>query len=175
MLPIGKNNRLRPKGRLEDGFTLVELMVVLVIIGLMSSFVVFNLPASETSAQEDAEKIAAHFVAATREAVLSGETVGVTLTRSGYQFLRRRKGAWQSFEIVPSSVTHFWPEGGAVSLRLGGQRQVLPRAGTVRSAQAPFLVFAPTGESVPFELTLAKNGEIASVQSNYISQIKVGS
>jgi len=173
MLRIGKNNKTGSYKRLEDGFTLMELMVVLVVIGLMSSFVVLNLPTSQTSAQEDAEQIAARFSAATREAVLSGETIGVMLTRNGYQFLRRRKGAWQMAEIIPKQTMHLWPDTGSVTLWLAGERQSLPSSNTVKPARMPFLMFAPTGESVSFELTIAKGGAVASVEGDYISQIKV--
>lgn len=173
MLPTGKNSNRITFGKQEDGFTLIELMVVLVIIGLMSSFVMLNLPASQTSVEEDVEKIAARFAAATREAVLSGETIGVMLTRSGYQFLRRRKGTWEPTEIIPKHQAHIWPSDSSVTFRLVGVRQTLPIARTSRASKVPFLVFAPTGESIPFELTLAKDGDVASVQGDYISQIKV--
>jgi general secretion pathway protein G len=46
----------RPYKRNEAGFTLIELMVVIVIIGLLSTFVVLNvLPAQDTAMVEKAK------------------------------------------------------------------------------------------------------------------------
>ena len=46
----------RPYARAEAGFTLIELMVVIVIIGLLSTFVVLNvLPAQDTAMVEKAK------------------------------------------------------------------------------------------------------------------------
>lgn len=46
----------RPYKRSEAGFTLIELMVVIVIIGLLSTFVVLNvLPAQDTAMVEKAK------------------------------------------------------------------------------------------------------------------------
>jgi general secretion pathway protein G len=54
--------RTRRKGAREDGFTLVELMVVLVILGLLATIVIINVvpaldTATETRAKADIEMI----------------------------------------------------------------------------------------------------------------------
>lgn len=53
--PAPASRRLRNRAR-EDGFTLVELMVVIVIIGLLATVVVINvLPAQDTARTKKAE------------------------------------------------------------------------------------------------------------------------
>ena len=160
--------------RSDAGFTLIEIMVVIVVIGIMSSFVMLNLPDGTESLDEGTEKIAARFTVAAREAVLSGEAIGVSLTRSGYSFLRLRKGVWQNFTLILKQDLHTWPEGTLVTLRINGERQILPRVANTTKRRFPFLYFTPTGESGSFELSLAKLDDQKSISSNSFSQISVG-
>lgn len=78
-----------------NGFTLVELMVVVFIIGLMSAAVVMTMPGAERRALQDAERFAARAAAARDTAVLTARPVRVWVAASGYGFDTRVKGAWQ--------------------------------------------------------------------------------
>ena len=172
MSPAGKNKlSFLKRLRANEGFTLIEMMVVIVIIGLMTSFVVINLPGGASTVQEDADRVAARFTYAAREAVLSGETIGVQLTRIGYKFMNRRRGSWRDMELIPGDIDIVWPEDLEVSLRLRGERQVLPRTKAAADGQAPFLYFTPTGESVRFELALNKLGRSASISGNTLGEV----
>ena len=78
------------------GFTLVELMVVLLIIGLMASIVVFSFPSGSSALEEDAQRFAARTAALRDNAILQSWPMAVQVTPSGYSFLERRKGSWLS-------------------------------------------------------------------------------
>jgi len=92
------------------GFTLVELMVVLLIIGLMASVVVFSFPSGSSALEEDAQRFAARTAALRDNAILQSRPMAVQVTPSGYSFLERRKGSWSVIEDKPFVSTN-WSEG----------------------------------------------------------------
>jgi general secretion pathway protein H len=92
------------------GFTLVELMVVLLIIGLMASVVVFSFPGGSSDLEEDAQRFAARTAALRDNAILQSRPMAVQVTPSGYSFLERRKGSWLVIEDKPFVSTN-WSSG----------------------------------------------------------------
>lgn len=90
---------LRPPPRVA-GFTLVELMVVLVIVGLMGAAVVLAAPSGSGLARQ-ADTFAARLLRAQEEAVLGMRAVQVTVDAGGYRFARRDFGQWQPLEERP--------------------------------------------------------------------------
>ena len=93
-----------------SGFTLVELMVVLLIIGLMASVVVFSFPSGGSKLEEDAQRFAARTAALRDNAILQSRPMAVQVTPSGYSFLERRKGSWSVIEDKPFVSTN-WSSG----------------------------------------------------------------
>lgn len=80
----------------ETGFTLVEMLLVVFILGLASAAVVLMLPASGGAVRSDAERLAARVAAARDHAVLEAEPIAVWTRPSGYGFERRTNGAWRA-------------------------------------------------------------------------------
>ena len=78
-----------------NGFTLVELMVVLAIFALAAAAVVLTMPGEEQGVRSEADRLAARLAAARDVAVIEGRSVAVNLAPSGYGFERRVSGAWQ--------------------------------------------------------------------------------
>ncbi|WP_422345433.1 type II secretion system minor pseudopilin GspH [Parasphingorhabdus sp.] len=94
----------------ETGFTLVELMIVLVILGLMASVVILSFPDGSNDLEQDAQKFAARTAALRDNAILQSRPMAVQVTPSGYSFLERRKGAWSVMEDKPFRSTS-WSDG----------------------------------------------------------------
>ena len=82
----------------DDGFTLVEMMVVLALIGLASAAVVLTMPAPGGGARAEATRFAARVAALRDRSVIEGRTHGVWVTASGYGFERRGAEAWLPLE-----------------------------------------------------------------------------
>jgi general secretion pathway protein H len=138
--------RISAAGR-ADGFTLVELLVVLVIIGLMSAAVVLAMPDPRGGLVAEAERFAARARAAQERAIMDNRSLALRLTAEGYTFERREKGAWQAIEQKPFAAAR-WQQGTEATAGEGRER----------------LVFDPTGYADPLELVLARGGEQVVVE-----------
>ncbi len=79
---------------LRNGFTLIELMVTLFIIGLVAGAVVLSLPGDSAALSEDADRFAARVAAARDEAVVSARPIAVWIAPSGYGFDARQDRQW---------------------------------------------------------------------------------
>jgi general secretion pathway protein H len=83
-------------GRKQEGFTLVELMVVLVIMGLAAAAVMLALPEAGGSLAGEADRFAARAKAARDTAILDSRAVALQIGRGGYEVARREAGIWRA-------------------------------------------------------------------------------
>lgn len=75
----------------KRGFSLVEVMVTITIIGIAAGAVVLTSPQTG-GVMHDAQRLAAALTRARDEAILTGRTVEVRLTPTGYDFDALRGG-----------------------------------------------------------------------------------
>ncbi len=79
----------------ERGFTLLEIMLVIFLIGLASAGVVQTFATdSESPAKKAAQDFLTRFAQFKDRAVIEGQTLGVLIDAPGYQFMQRRQGQW---------------------------------------------------------------------------------
>ena len=133
------------------GFTLVELMVVLVIIGLASAAVVLALPGTNASLAGEAERFAARAKAARDAAIVEGRPIRLAVDGAGYRVEHRRGGEWRI------QAEHGWTEG----------TQVQP----VSDASA--FRFDATGVAEPGTLRLARDGHRVDVEIGHDGAIQI--
>ncbi|WP_181883542.1 GspH/FimT family pseudopilin [Sphingorhabdus pulchriflava] len=92
-MPISIPTKHKPA---PNGFTLVEMLVVIFLLGLASAAVVLMLPGGDSAARNDAERLAARIAAARDEAVLQARPVVFWTRASGYGFEQRFDGQWRA-------------------------------------------------------------------------------
>ncbi|HYJ52425.1 MAG TPA: GspH/FimT family pseudopilin [Allosphingosinicella sp.] len=73
----------------DSGFTLVELMVVIVIIGLAAAAVVLTIPDRGAGLNREAERFAARAKAAHDIAIVESRAATVAIGPGGYDVVRR--------------------------------------------------------------------------------------
>jgi general secretion pathway protein H len=78
------------------GFTLLELLVVLVIIGITLGMVSFNaMPSGKKSLQNDAQRVALLLQLARDEAIVRNRPVAFEADENHYDFQMRNDAEWQ--------------------------------------------------------------------------------
>lgn len=151
--------------RQRTGFTLLEIMVVLVIIGIVLTLAVVRLePPADRALQQEAERLALLFEAARDEAIARSEPLAWSHFRGRHQFWIRRDADWQPLSGVDVLVPRELPAGisfGSIKVNLQLQ------------GEDGRLVFQPSGVNELFQLQLQGEGGVFELSSDVLGRISV--
>ena len=152
------------------GFTLLELLMVILVVGILSSVVLLNinLGGPERQLPEEAERLSALLALASDEAVMENREYGLKVEAGGYVFLcfsedtqRWRPCAGRLF------AAHMLPEGLELRLLTESRLRLPQKPADARPLTAgenaaeddsiriePDLLLLSSGEATPVELEL---------------------
>jgi general secretion pathway protein H len=153
-MPISATGNRPPRAA---GFTLVELLVVLVVIGLMATTVALSLPDPRGKLADDGAALAARLVAARDLAIIGGQDIGVRFDAAGYGFEQRRGESWAPV-AERALVPRRWGTGVAAATAVEG---------------GAALVFDATGLATPAEIILRRDGASSVVTVSNTGQVRV--
>ena len=160
------SNARRPRrlpGR-ASGFTLLEVLVVIVIIGIITSMAVVStrVLGGDHEMDQEARRLVAVLGQAREDAMLEGRDVGVRIDARGYDFLRYdgRTEQWLLEGEDPLLRERALPEGLEAELWLESRPVKLAArsAPTENAAPLPQVVLMASGDAIPFELRLTRAG-----------------
>ena len=132
------------KNRIDKaaGFTLIEMMAVLVIISLMTGVVVLSMPREKPMIEQQGSFMAKQFSTASQTSIISGTPQAFGLSQTAYYFYTFDEGDWT---IVSETE---WPGDLEISFRKDETAIDIPKEAV------PVVVFEPMGLSTVFSLSI---------------------
>lgn len=180
------NQRCLRQEMSSGGFTLLEVLVVTLIIGILATMAVLSVGSRSPATIIEARRLAELLRLAADEAVLQGQEWGLRITPEGYEFMLLEGATWQSApdEILrPRLFSHEV----APRLLLEGEELIVKSAeenqenndeendSEKKKQLMPQLFILSSGESSPFQLFLTAPEEptwvvIGNYAGNFIAQ-----
>ena len=129
----------------EAGFTLIEVLTVLIIIGLMTSIVILTVPTPKSTLDQQAEFMVGSLNELAQNSIITGKVGAAGFSQSGYVLYQFADDEWQEL------TSNEWGESYRLRYTRADARLDLPKEA------APSILFQPTGLSTPFELVMSDN------------------
>lgn len=142
----------------RNGFTLVELMVVMFVMALIAGVAVFAMGTPGDGPEQAATRFATRLAAARDEAVLRARPISAWVTPSGYGFEQWSDGRWQQMARKPFKGDN-WPAATSVSFADAGTARARVRFDSLGLPEAAAsFVIARGGQTADVEI--AANGDV---------------
>ena len=138
--------RPRPPLPGHRGFTLVEVLVVVVIIGILINFTVLSLRSQSPldRLKQESQRLMSLIQVASEEALLRSRFIGVDVTETGYGFLRLEQETWQPVDDTLFRSREL-PDDITISLTTAQP------SGDDEEARTPEIILLNSGEMTPFD------------------------
>ena len=169
-------------GKPQRGFTLVEILVVVVIIGVISSMVLlsFGLANDNRALQQQARRLVSLVELTLDEATLQGREFGLEVMRGGYRFVELDPLLEQWNEVVGDELLRprQLEEGMEFDLVIEGRRILLTeeaadtaidedenkRARDMTKDYAPHVLILSSGDISPFNLKILRELDRSEIE-----------
>jgi len=149
----------------HSGFTLIEILVVLIVVGLLASLAVFTMGggSQQRELENEVRELYLLMQTASEQAVLNNLEMGLRLEDDGYQFVAFQE---QNAEWKASGERIFQPRSFPDWLVATEYiENDAPKLASEEDRQLPDIVFFSSGETTPFqiEFTLGSNADYMHV------------
>jgi general secretion pathway protein H len=163
------------------GFTLVEILVVVVIMVIVASFAILAIGTSgrDTQLDEETRRIEGLIGLLHERALLEGRDFGMRIEPTAYEFVvyDSFRDRWMPFDDDHEFRRRDLPKGVSFQLQLDSQIVVIKpidhNLSTDQAPPAPQVAIAASGEGTPFRLTLLRDGTTtkASVDGDALGKL----
>ncbi len=140
----------------QAGFTLVEVMVSLFIMGLMAGAVIITMPERENALTLQTKKIMSHLKMAAQTSLIEQQPIGVQFNEEGYSLVKYNDGEWAVIKDYPF-------DDGKIPLITLSQNGTLLDFEAIKKSKIPIIRYNITGLATPFVLSLGFGGEKSEI------------
>jgi general secretion pathway protein H len=148
------------------GFTLIEILVVVVIIGVVAAGMILSvtLTGRDPELEKESDRLLALFTYAREQAELQTREFGVMFQDDGYEFLTYdvRRGMWRDVFEDDALAARKLPDGLDFKLIVDARPVVLKRPKDATDKTPQVMIFS-NGDLSAFVATLERDGGLRSV------------
>ncbi len=160
----------------KNGFTLIEIMVVITIIGIIMSFVTLSIGDGNLAQKlnQESQRLAYLLTLASQEAVMQSKEMGIYFDTDSYSFcdLQIETNICTTCKIITSNVfkPRTLPAGIQTEIRVDGEA-ILAANNTCQNM--PQLLILSSGEFIPFEIILTADKLSHQLTGNLTGEIAI--
>lgn len=166
-----RNRQGQVRQLFQRGFSLLELLMVIFIIGLVYGVVTVSISTvGADPLDKQIERLRYSVQVGQTEAIVRSQPVAIGFTHTGYRFYTLKGKAWQVLESERLLQAYTLPDHVDAELMLEGISVVLTEA----PPEKPHVFILPTGESSPFVYQLQAGGERRRIRFNALGQVVAG-
>ena len=156
---------MRP-ARAAGGFTLIEMLVVVVIIAVVSAGMILSvtLTGRDRDLEKESDRLQALFSYTREQAELQTREYGVMFQDDSYEFLTYdvHRGAWRDVTEDDALIARKLPDGLDFKLKVEARPVVLTRPKDAKDKTPQVMIFS-NGDLTTFEATLERDSGVRSV------------
>jgi general secretion pathway protein H len=179
-MPVRASNRRISGSRSERAFTLIEILVVVIIIGIISAVTLMSfglLGGDDRNLEQDARRLSSLIQVVNDDAVMQGRDFGIEVMLAGYRWVEHDPYLNQWFEVADDEVmrTRELEDGTEFELYIEEHRVLLEEEAKdtetdedepgrdLTDDYLPHILVLSSGDITPFELRLVRASDRAEV------------